>query len=54
MNSDILNRHSLTENEEHDSLTNFEDHFRIACLSYFLDNNMCGFLYIWGSSDPKL
>ena len=26
---------------------NFEDHFWIACLSYFFDPNMCGFPYIW-------
>ena len=26
-----------------DSLTNSEDHFWIACVSYFLDPNMCGF-----------
>ena len=26
-----------------DYLTNFEDHFWIACVSYFLDPNMCGF-----------
>ena len=40
------------------SLTNFEDHFLIECLSYFLDPNMCGFQYIWrvlwSPSDAKL
>ena len=37
----------LTENEEHDiSSQYFEDHFWIACLSYFLDPYMCGFQYI--------
>ena len=45
LNNDIqfLNREWITRY----SLTNFEDHFWIACLSYFLDPNMCGFLYIW-------
>ena len=28
------------------SLTNFEDYFWIACLSYFLDPNKCGFKHI--------
>ena len=40
------------------SLTNFEDHFWIAYLSYFLDPNMCGLQYIWRflwpPSDTKL
>ena len=38
MNNDIqfLNREWRTRY----SLTNFEDHFWIACLSYFLDPNM--------------
>ena len=53
-----MTSNSLTENEEHGSLTNFEDHFWIARLIYFLDPNMCGFLYIWrvfwSHSDTKL
>ena len=37
------------------SVTDFEDHFWIACLSYFLDPNMCGFQYICRVlSDPPL
>ena len=45
MNNDIefLNRERRTRY----SLTHFEDHFWIACLSYFLDPNMCGFQFIW-------
>ena len=41
MNNDILflNREWRTRY----SLAHFEDHFWIACLSYFLDPNMCGF-----------
>ena len=56
MNNDIkfLNREWRTRY----SLTNFEDHFWIASLSYFLDPNMCGFQYIWkviwSPSDTKL
>ena len=35
---------SLTENEEHDIPSQIlKTIFRIACLSYFLDPNMCGF-----------
>ena len=53
-NSLILNREWRTRY----SLTNFEDRFWIACLSYFLDPNMCGFQYIcgvlWSPSDTKL
>ena len=45
MNNDIkfLNRERRTRY----SLTHFEDHFWIACLSYFLDPNMYGFQFIW-------
>ena len=32
-----MTSNSLTENEEHDSPTHFEDHFWIACLSHFLN-----------------
>ena len=34
-------------------LTQFEDHFWIACLSYFLDPNMCGFDHVWGPVIPN-
>ena len=43
MNNDISSN-SLTENEEHDIPSQFlKTIFCIACLSYFLDPNMCGF-----------
>ena len=42
-----MTSNSLTENEEQDIPSQiFEDHFWIACLSYFLDPNMCDFQFI--------
>ena len=41
-----MTSNSLIENEEHDIPSHSEDHFWIACLSYFLDPNMCGLQYI--------
>ena len=35
--------YSLLEIEEHDIPSQFWIPFSIACLSYFLDPNMCGF-----------
>ena len=41
-----MTSNSLTENEEHNIPSHFEDYFWIAYLCYFLDPNMCGFQYI--------
>ena len=43
-----MTSNSLTVNEKHGIASqNFEGHFWIECLGYFLDPNMCGFQYIW-------
>ena len=47
-----MTSNSLTENEEQDIPSNFEYHFWIACPSYFLNPNMCGFQYLKGPEIP--
>ena len=43
-----MTSNSLTENEEQDIPSHIlKTIFWIACLSYSLDQNMCGFQFIW-------
>ena len=54
-----MTSNSLTENEEHGiPLQILKTIFGLHATVYFLDPNMCGFLYIWrifwSPSDTKL